>query len=137
MTVNSKMAEIIFHFCMCFEIWASGLGSWSVGLYLWAKQPELRICSCFCQTPPNVLTTQKHFLILISPYAGSQPLQLTQITTPKLCEDKFAVTNSHGRYLPHTLLLHPKPRPRQTNFLVILANGCDFSSPCFHSGEFF
>lgn len=28
MTVNSKMAEIIFYFCMCFEIWASGLMVW-------------------------------------------------------------------------------------------------------------
>ena len=44
------------------------------------------------------------------------------------------VTNSPGRYFPHSHSMRPKSRPRQISFPIILAKGCDFSGPHLLSG---
>lgn len=119
----SKMAEIMFHFCMC----------WNLGLWLMV-----------CGVLPVEETTlvDGMFLLLLDVHNGINSSETllginiliwglppvtasinysTKTLWGQVCGYKFS-----WKILPHTLSLHPKSRPRQRGFFVILAKGYDF-----------
>lgn len=102
-------------------------------LYLWERQPGVRVCSCFCQTPPWVLLVQSHFLILISLYGDSQPSQVAYIPTPKLFKDSLWLQIlMEDIFLPPPLV--PQPKPQVDKLPCHLSQGVRFSGPGLYSG---
>lgn len=80
MIVNSKMAEIVFRFCMCFRIWVSGLkvcGALSVGKATWVENMFFQKClPLLLPDTPKGVTSPEPLLILITLQRGSQPSQV-------------------------------------------------------------
>ena len=107
---------------LCF--WAQGL--WGClcgnGNLSWECSPR-NVCLCFCQTPPRLLPAPNHFWILMTLQRGSQTGSVKSKTLwEQFCGYKFSWKISS----PHSYLLHPEPRPRQTSFLVFSGKDGDF-----------